>query len=93
MQEITTKIGQKFVLEVNSNPTTGFRWYPKFDTSALELLSSRFEPDSELTGSPGSQLLEFGTLKAGDFEIGLAYKRSWEPEAAKLERWVVHVKP
>ena len=82
---ITVSVGQEFIIALDSNPTTGYDWEESYDDSMLSLdeEESRYEPDEKakgLVGAGGTQYFRFKVLKAGNTEITLVYKRSWEEE-------------
>ena len=77
--------GQKFVIDLPSNPTTGYNWHlKKFEHKDIESLDKTAEgsyiaPDSKLMGAPGRQVFEFVAKHAGEAEIKLAYYQEWKP--------------
>jgi len=76
------KVNESFVIELKSNPTTGYSWKADFDENFLSLVKSESVPDSpELIGSGGIEKFTFTGLKAGTTEITMNYKRSWEEES------------
>jgi len=80
VEDMMKKMGETFSISLKSNPTTGYRWQPEFNSEFLELVSSEFTPDSALIGAPGVETLEFRALKQGETEITVIYKRPWGKE-------------
>lgn len=91
MQKANAVVGHNFVISIDSNPTTGHTWQPDYEKSALQLVDSKFIPQSNLLGSAGRQEFEFKPLKAGTFTIEMTYKRSWEKESVRTARWIIEV--
>jgi inhibitor of cysteine peptidase len=85
--------GEKFTIELQSNPSTGYRWYLLFfDKSILKLISSEFarKPTNNI-GTVGTQQFNFEATKEGTTSIKLIYKRSWEKETMKSNEFFVNV--
>lgn len=75
---ISAAVGQSFVIELESNPTTGYEWTAQSNPNA-ELVKSRMVTSSTLPGAPGMQQLTFRATKAGSSTLVLDYARSFEP--------------
>ena len=90
---ISVKCGDKFKIEVESNPSTGYKWHLLFfDEDILQLISSKFVPDlTNQIGSSGIEQFNFEAIKEGRTSIKIAYKRAWEKKAAKLNEFLVNV--
>lgn len=85
------EIGQNIVIELPSNPTTGFNWqFDKLDKTAFEVVNSSFVYSaSQLSGAGGLEWWELKPLKPGRQKISLVYSRSWEKQAPANEM-VIH---
>jgi len=81
-QTIDIGVNQEFVIALGSNPTTGYMWQESHDENMLELVEKTYEPGKEakqgLVGAGGVEYFRFKTLKTGETEITLVYKRPWE---------------
>lgn len=90
---LTVRRGEKFKIELQSNPSTGYRWHLVFfDKSILKLISSEFEPNTaNQIGTAGTQRFNFEATKEGTTSIKLIYKRSWEGETIKSNEFFVNV--
>jgi inhibitor of cysteine peptidase len=89
----TVRPGEKFTIELQSNPSTGYRWHLLyFDKSILNLISSEFatKPTNQI-GTAGIQRFNFEATKKGTTSIKLIYKRSWESETVKSNEFFVNV--
>ena len=84
-QRITVPVGVSFTINVSANPTTGYTWEVGFDQSLLKLVR-RFTPSSTgMIGAGGVESFEFEGMRAGETEVYLNYKRSFEPNNPALE--------
>ncbi len=90
---LTVRHGEKFKIELQSNPSTGYRWHLVFfNKSILKLLSSEFAPKTtNQIGTPGLQQFKFEATKEGQTIIKLIYKRPWEREIKKSNEFFVNV--
>jgi predicted secreted protein len=70
---------------VNANPTTGYTWEVGFDQSLLKLVKRYTPSGTGMIGAGGVESFEFEGMKAGETEIYLNYKRSFEPNNPALE--------
>jgi predicted secreted protein len=71
-ESITAAPGRNFTISLRSNPSTGYRWGPQFDRTALSLVDSVFISDPNphnLVGVPGSQIFTFQGLAKGTTTI------------------------
>ncbi|HEV2449722.1 MAG TPA: protease inhibitor I42 family protein [Thermoplasmata archaeon] len=85
------QVGGRFVLELESNPTTGYRWEPEFDSSLLRLAAHRFEPGADRPGAGGRQRFEFEGRTLGHGVLRFHYRSSWRPGSAGEREYEVAV--
>ena len=92
-RDLSVKCGDIFKIEVESNPSTGYKWHLLFfDEDILKLLSNKFVPDmTNHIGSQGIEQFNFEAIKEGRTSIKIAYKRAWEKQTAKLNEFFVNV--
>lgn len=67
---------EEFKLILVGNPTTGYSWFIKLiDTLIVKQIGDnyKFEPFSDLDGSPGNCIFRFKTLTLGLTDIKLEY--------------------
>lgn len=80
---ISVKAGDQFVVELASNPTTGYQWQPAFDPAALKLVGRDFSLAGAAVGATigggGGERFRFESLAAGASRLSFAYQRAWEP--------------
>jgi len=86
------KVNESFVIELISNPTTGYSWEVDFDGEYLTLVNAEYIPEQpESTGSGGVEKFTFTGLKVGTTEVMMNYKRPWEEESIKTEVFKVTI--
>lgn len=84
----TVNVGDLFRVTIDSNPTTGYSWKPKFDSSVLEFVTSTYvATDANIVGGGGTERFDFRALKvSSQTDIVFDYTRSWETGVAPAER-------
>ena len=78
-------VNESFQLELDSNPTTGYRWEwtNKESVSIVGTLDNKYVSGSPASaGSGGKEIWKFKGLKSGLDTIKLEYCRSWEPNSS-----------
>ena len=79
-QTVTVSPGDRLELELEENPTTGFRWYLDDDSSGVLILEHdafTHLPDGP-SGAGGTRELVFAIAKSGQATLRASYRRSWE---------------
>eukprot|EP00826_Nyctotherus_ovalis_P047755 TRINITY_DN5538_c0_g1_i6.p1 TRINITY_DN5538_c0_g1~~TRINITY_DN5538_c0_g1_i6.p1 ORF type:complete len:144 (-),score=32.80 TRINITY_DN5538_c0_g1_i6:139-570(-) len=84
---ISAAIGDRFAIELVSNPSTGYSWYLQ-DYKSLSILSTNctkgyglyIEPEvsSKIMGAAGKERFFFTAQEAGSEKLCFLYKREWE---------------
>lgn len=94
-QTIDIGVNQQFVIALGSNLTTGYMWQESYDEDMLKLVESKYEMGEEakqgVVGAGGVDYFRFKTLKAGEAEITMVYKRSWEEEGIAQKLFTVNI--
>ena len=88
-REISIQVGDRILLRLPENPTTGFRWtadIPEF----LSLIRDTNEP-GDAPGAAGYRVLEFVASALGRTDLSLACSQAWEPTVPPTERFSVTV--
>ena len=92
--------GQRLIIRLASNRSTGFRWQvnghlPAGLRQASEPLYESDPTQPGLVGAGGQEIWTFEATSAGTAELNLAYRRPWEAgeAAARTLRVLVRVKP
>lgn len=76
--------GQTLILELPSNPTTGFRWQVRSPTSTVlhslgpEVYSSAEQMD--MVGSAGKSVWRYKAAAPGTGQLLMVYQQPWAPE-------------
>ncbi|MCJ7445487.1 MAG: protease inhibitor I42 family protein [Methanotrichaceae archaeon] len=79
--QINVTLGKEFAISLESNPSTGFEWWTKFDPDYLSLLNSTFVSGNEksgMVGVPGTKVFTFNARSAGNTEVIMLLLRPWE---------------
>lgn len=75
--DITVAPGERFVIALTSNPSTGYSWSAEPNANA-EFLRSGQVPGPKRPGAPGTQRLTFLATAPGSSTLVLEYVRPWE---------------
>ena len=70
------------IIELDSNPTTGYDWtYEISDKNIIKLSESyKSECDGEMVGCGGVKIYKVKALKSGTLTINFKYERPWEKD-------------
>jgi predicted secreted protein len=88
---IRGKIGTPVVLELESNPTTGYRWELVFDESRLRLIKREYQPATKKIGGSGVERFTLQPLVRGETTIRAEYKRPWETSSIEHREFSVRI--
>lgn len=81
-QIIDVGIDQGFIIALDSNPTTGYKWETQFDGALLELVEKKYRTseatEKGIVGAGGIETFEFKARTKGETEVTMTYKRPWE---------------
>lgn len=92
--KIEVKSGENFLINLESNPTTGYSWVSDFDENYVELINKDFvqqKTDELIVGAGGTETFSFKALKAGEIKIDFYYVREWEIDVAPIDQKVFDV--
>lgn len=79
--KISVNAGKNFMIELKSNPTTGYKWQlaEPLNERIVKLVSSDYlAPNTNLVGAGGKEIWIFKAVKKGEAKIILDYLRPWE---------------
>lgn len=85
-QDISIKKNQEFMINLVSNPSTGYSWSvnDNYDKSVIGLVSNEFKSaNTELVGASGHDQWIFNGLSNGNTKLEFTYGRSWEKDPAQ----------
>jgi inhibitor of cysteine peptidase len=88
---VTIPSGESFVVRLNENATTGYRWTldPSVPQSLTLVSEQHHAPAQGGIGAGGTAQFEFAVVAAGNARLALSYKRAWEDRA--LETFTIQV--
>lgn len=80
-QTLALRVGEKLMIALEGNPTTGFEW--EVDSEPAGGLLQRLEgpaysSSSSLIGAGGTFYFRYAAVVAGQGELTFVYRRSWE---------------
>lgn len=81
----------RFAVELEGNPSTGYMWHAHVDDRHLELLGQEFEPGGWGVGAGGKERFHFRALAAGTTEIAFEYQRPWDKESRDTRLFQVSI--
>ena len=68
--QINVSLGMDFTISVESNSSTGFEWWTKFDPNYLSLINSTF--------IGGKEIFTFNSKSMGNTEVIMLLLQPWE---------------
>lgn len=80
MKQVALTVGQTFVFELESNPSTGYSWIVT-SSEGLRVSESFEEPQGDLDGAPGKQLFLISAAEPGEYVFEVQYRRPDDQEA------------
>ncbi len=92
---ITVEEGKEFIIKLDSNGTTGYKWALSKDLEAdfIQLVKSEYKtPENAAVGTGGTESWQFKPLKKGESEIKLKYARPWEKDIAPIKELTFKIK-
>ena len=75
-------VGKQIGVELDENPSTGYRWQPVVDADALRVDDDGFTPASDATGAPGHHRFTVTAVREGAAELRFREVRSWDPDVS-----------
>ena len=79
--QINASLGKEFTISFESNPSTGFEWWTKFDPAYLSLTNSIFVSGNEksgMVGVPGKETFTLNAKNAGNTDVIMLLLQPWE---------------
>jgi inhibitor of cysteine peptidase len=91
---VQARPGDRIVIRLTENPTTGYRWSPDaIDDRIVSLISTESTPPTGGgVGGSGSVTLVFEARAMGEGSIRLKRWRDWEGESSVRERYAIKVR-
>ena len=91
---IDVVVAQKIVVQLASNPTTGYQWSVIGSPARLEFVKSDYTTDPQAAGrmgAGGTQTLQFTAKSPGRVELKLGYACPWEKDVAPTKTFAVTI--
>jgi inhibitor of cysteine peptidase len=91
---VSASVGDRIVVTLPENATTGFRWeVESLDSATLELEASDAVPPHDLQpGQTGARRVVLRVIGEGRAQVRLQLRRSWEPPEHAAEHYAVTVR-
>jgi len=77
--ELSARVGEEVRLELDENPTTGFRWLVESECPEVEVASDFDAPSTSALGAGGRRTFKFRVRRPGRYEVTLNHRQPWEP--------------
>jgi len=88
VKTIEVRAGERFIIRLDSNRTTGYQWelVRPLDADILELVSSEYRPaESKLVGAGGKEVWTFKAVGPGKARVSFKFLRPWEKNVKAVE--------
>ena len=83
---VTLSLGDQVLIQLTTNPSTGFDWVTAQLDSSLLLESNRsYRALNDAMGSPNQLTICFDTVAPGTANVLLQYQRHWEKNVPPLQ--------
>jgi len=81
-KEIKVFLGEKFLVSLNENPSTGYTWHYRIADEGIIAFAydDYIHGESNMPGSGGKHYWEFKALKKGSTKIVFSIYRDWEKD-------------
>jgi inhibitor of cysteine peptidase len=95
--EFSVSKDEMFSIQLNENPTTGFRWERHYSPSdaaiAFDEKSEYSLKDETQIGGGGIRIFQFKPKKSGiEYELIFRLRRAWENESAPIDECIFKVR-
>jgi inhibitor of cysteine peptidase len=86
-ETVAVGVGERFAIELDGNPTTGYSWQLSAPPGAqVTLIDSDFTPTGpQQAGTGGVQRFTFEATATGTTSLAFAYVRPWETGVAPAD--------
>jgi inhibitor of cysteine peptidase len=88
---VSVRPGDRIVLRLPENPTTGYRWSGAVP-EGLQLARDGNAPASAAPGAGGERVFEYIATMPGEYALDLVLSRAWETPAAADPRFRITVR-
>jgi inhibitor of cysteine peptidase len=96
-RKVALGAGEMLEVRLSENPSTGHRWTQPEEsrsgwTAILRQVDDTFESAGTVPGKSGTRILRFEAIGAGDSDLLLQYRRSWDKDAEPARSFRLHVR-
>lgn len=88
---IVARLGEEFVIALESNPTTGYEWQVEYDASALRLVEHQFQRGGAAIGAGGTERFRFKAMGETNGRLRAVYKRRGNTPPGREAAFTVRV--
>ncbi|SRR5579875_1889713 len=88
---VAVKPGETFAVELEENPTTGYRWNFSADTGVTLVSSSYTANPGGMIGGSGVRQFQFRADASGVSVLRGSLMRSWQGESSAIQRCEITV--
>jgi inhibitor of cysteine peptidase len=91
---IDLSVGQVFLIQLDENPTTGYRWNVcEIDPDLIERTEDQYSQNlGSETGGGGVRIFKFTAKKTGQNQIQLKHWRSWEGDKSTIGCFTIQLR-
>lgn len=96
VQDVSVKAGDRVIVTLCSNPTTGFQWSEKAqlgDPKVIEQKSYKFVAPAStgMVGVPGNCVWDFEAIGRGTSTVYVEYSRNWQGGEKAVQTFKLNV--
>ncbi len=93
-KDVDLSVGTYLIVELPSNPSTGYNWSVAGDPSPLKLQKTSFRKSAtkaNTVGASGTAVLRLSANSSGLATLTLVYRRSWEYNIPPVKTFAIRV--
>jgi len=89
---VSVPLSEEVVLELEENPTTGYRWTIETTGDAVKELASTYTPSPAAgIGGGGRRIVRFLATRPGTTSIRAALRRPWEQPDRSINQYAITI--
>lgn len=91
--QISARVGETFVVELEGNPTTGYQWELSEGDDKFRLVEKDYAQPGPGIGAATRERFAIKAIEPGSTTLTFKHKRSWESEVLDTKTFRLHIKP
>ena len=91
--QISARVGETFVVELEGNPTTGYQWELSEGDDKFRLVEKDYAQPGSGIGAATRERFAIKAIEPGSTTLTFKHKRSWESEVLDTKTFRLHIKP